>query len=172
MIRGGEQQHAAGLLGVREVVMLHYPDGELEDTKEFRKEIVRQIRRVQPEVVLCPEPYRKNLAWHRDNRISRTGDPGCCVSLRPGPPATSWNSGSRRAWSPTRQARSFFGGPNNLTPTSISATLIGAKVKAVLAHQSQNGNPYRGGGRGVCQRVGRQRWRRPRTTSTRRLSAK
>jgi LmbE family N-acetylglucosaminyl deacetylase len=68
--REAEQQEAAGSLGVREVVMLHYPDGELEDTKEFRKQIVRQIRRVQPEVVLCPEPYRKNLAWHRDHRIT------------------------------------------------------------------------------------------------------
>ena len=69
-IREAEQDRAAKILGVTDVVMLHRPDGELEDTHDFRKEIVRQIRRVQPQVVICPEPYRQNLAWHRDLRIT------------------------------------------------------------------------------------------------------
>ena len=68
--RRKEQAEAAGLLGVQELVHLHRPDGGLEDTSEFRKELVRQIRQVKPDVVLCPEPYRKNLAWHRDHRIA------------------------------------------------------------------------------------------------------
>ncbi len=68
--REREQVQAAWLLGVEDVVMLHYPDGELEDTPEFRKQIVREIRRVQPQVVICTEPYRRNLAWHRDHRIT------------------------------------------------------------------------------------------------------
>ena len=68
--REREQREAARLLGVREVVELHHPDGELEDNDDFRRELVRQVRRVRPDVVLCPEPYRKNLAWHRDNRIA------------------------------------------------------------------------------------------------------
>lgn len=67
--REKEQLDAARVLGVKDVVMLHHPDGELEDTSEFRKEIVRQVRMVRPEVVLCTEPYRMNLAWHRDHRI-------------------------------------------------------------------------------------------------------
>lgn len=65
-----EQVAAAQVLGVQDVVMLHYPDGELEDTTDFRKQIVRRIRQVQPQVVLCTEPYRRNLAWHRDHRIT------------------------------------------------------------------------------------------------------
>jgi LmbE family N-acetylglucosaminyl deacetylase len=68
-IREKEQLDAARILGVKNVVMLHHPDGELEDSSEFRKEIVRQIRLVRPQVVLCTEPYRMNLAWHRDHRI-------------------------------------------------------------------------------------------------------
>ena len=69
-VREAEQDSAAGILGVTDLVMLHRPDGELDDTHDFRKEIVRQIRRVRPQVVICPEPYRKNLAWHRDYRIA------------------------------------------------------------------------------------------------------
>ena len=68
--RQGEQAHAVRELGVQELVSLGRPDGGLEDTDDFRRELVRQIRQVQPDIVICPEPYRKNLAWHRDHRIA------------------------------------------------------------------------------------------------------
>ena len=68
--RRQEQTDAAGQLGVQEVVSLGRPDGGLEDVDDFRRELVRQIRQVRPDVVVCPEPYRKNLAWHRDSRIT------------------------------------------------------------------------------------------------------
>ena len=68
--REQEQLDAAQILGVKNVVMLHHPDGELEDTGDFRKEIVRQIRLVKPEVVLSTEPYPMNMLWHRDHRIT------------------------------------------------------------------------------------------------------
>lgn len=68
--REQEQLDAAKVLGVTHVEMLHIPDGELEDTREFRKAIVRQIRLIRPEVVLTTEPYRRNFNWHRDHRIA------------------------------------------------------------------------------------------------------
>jgi LmbE family N-acetylglucosaminyl deacetylase len=68
-IRQKEQQEAAEVLGVREVVFLGYPDQGLEDTAEFRKELVRQIRIFRPQTVAAPDPYRKYL-WHRDHRIA------------------------------------------------------------------------------------------------------
>jgi LmbE family N-acetylglucosaminyl deacetylase len=69
-IREKEQRAAADLLGVKDVVMLGYPDGDLEDSYEFRKDIVRAIRRFRPDTVLCPDPYRRNFYWHRDHRIT------------------------------------------------------------------------------------------------------
>ena len=69
-MRTGEQADAARELGIQEVVSLGRVDGALEDTDDFRRELVRHIRQVKPDVVLCPEPYRKNLAWHRDSRIA------------------------------------------------------------------------------------------------------
>ena len=68
-IREQEQQAAAKLLGVREVVFLRYPDQSLEDTPEFRKDIVRQIRTYQPATVVTADPYRRYI-WHRDHRIT------------------------------------------------------------------------------------------------------
>ena len=68
-IREQEQQAAAKLLGVREVIFLRYPDQSLEDTPEFRKEIVRLIRMYRPETVVTADPYRRYI-WHRDHRIT------------------------------------------------------------------------------------------------------
>jgi len=68
-IREQEQLAAAKLIGVREVIFLRYPDQSLEDTPEFRKEIVRLIRMYRPETVVTADPYRRYI-WHRDHRIT------------------------------------------------------------------------------------------------------
>jgi LmbE family N-acetylglucosaminyl deacetylase len=68
-IRRDEQLAAAKVLGVMDVVFLGYPDQGLEDTSEFRKEIVRQIRTYRPDIVGTTDPYRKYL-WHRDHRVA------------------------------------------------------------------------------------------------------
>ena len=68
-IREKEQRAAAKVLGVKEVVFLRFPDQELNDTPEFRKEIVRMIRLYRPELVAATDPYRRYV-WHRDHRIT------------------------------------------------------------------------------------------------------
>jgi LmbE family N-acetylglucosaminyl deacetylase len=68
-IREQEQLAAAKLLGVREVIFLRHPDQSLEDTPEFRKEIVRLIRMYKPETVITADLYRRYI-WHRDHRIT------------------------------------------------------------------------------------------------------
>lgn len=68
-IREQEQRAAAKLLGVREVIFLRYPDQTLEDTPEFRKELVRLIRMYKPETVVTVDPYRRYIL-HRDHRIT------------------------------------------------------------------------------------------------------
>ncbi|MFH2220296.1 MAG: PIG-L deacetylase family protein [Pseudomonadota bacterium] len=67
-IREKEQSDAAAVLGVSDVVFLRYPDQGLEDTPDFRKEIVRQIRKYQPGTIVTSDPYRRYI-WHRDHRI-------------------------------------------------------------------------------------------------------
>jgi LmbE family N-acetylglucosaminyl deacetylase len=69
-IREEEQRAAAWSLGVAEVVFLRHPDQSLEDTIEFRKELVRLIRRYRPHTVLTCDPYQRYFWWHRDHRIT------------------------------------------------------------------------------------------------------
>ena len=57
--RVGEQRAAADVLGVQDIVHLGYPDGYLMPTLELRRDIVRQIRRFQPDVVIAQNPQRR-----------------------------------------------------------------------------------------------------------------
>ncbi len=67
-IREKEQREAAKILGVKEVIFLGYEDQNIDETPEFRKEIVRLIRTYCPELIITSDPYRRYI-WHRDHRI-------------------------------------------------------------------------------------------------------
>ena len=68
-IREKEQLDAANVLRVGEVIFLRHPDQDLEDTPEFRKQIVRLIRMYRPDIVVTSDPYLRYI-WHRDHRIA------------------------------------------------------------------------------------------------------
>jgi LmbE family N-acetylglucosaminyl deacetylase len=68
-MREEEQRNAAQVLGVSEVIYLRFPDQGVEDTPQFRKELVRLIRMYRPDLVATTDPYRKYI-WHRDHRIT------------------------------------------------------------------------------------------------------
>ena len=68
-IREKEQGEAARVLGVKELIYLRHPDGGLEDSAEFRGQLVRAIRMHRPDTVFCPDPYRRGFYLHRDHRI-------------------------------------------------------------------------------------------------------
>lgn len=70
VIRSEEQNKAAEILGVRNVLKLGYPDGFLEDNSEFREKIVRAIRTYKPDVVLATDPLRTKFYLHRDHKIT------------------------------------------------------------------------------------------------------
>jgi len=71
-IRAQEQLNAAQALGVERVEFLGCPDGELEDTREVRRKVTAQIRRLRPDLIVTQNPNRTpNLyASHRDHRIT------------------------------------------------------------------------------------------------------
>jgi LmbE family N-acetylglucosaminyl deacetylase len=68
-IREQQQLAAAKLLGVREVVFLRHPDLGLEETPEFRNEILRLILKYRPEIVATCDPYHRIYVSNRDHRV-------------------------------------------------------------------------------------------------------
>ena len=73
-LREDEQRAANQVLGVKEAIFLHYPDGELEPTIPLRKELARLIRIHKPEVVLTGDPdgwfYGSEYFNHPDHRAA------------------------------------------------------------------------------------------------------
>ena len=61
-IRRAEQEAAAKAVGVDEVEFLGYPDGRLVASLDLRRDLARAIRRVRPDLVVCPSPERN---WER-----------------------------------------------------------------------------------------------------------
>lgn len=57
-IRKNEQRGAAEELGLKEVVFLDFPDGQLMPDMALRREIVRQIRRTRAYRLICQSPDR------------------------------------------------------------------------------------------------------------------
>ena len=66
--REAEQLEASKVLGISETVFLRYPDNELHlHQQELREAITRQIRRLQPDVIITHDPWRP-YALHSDHR--------------------------------------------------------------------------------------------------------
>lgn len=55
-IREAEQRAAAAVCGVHDLIFLGYPDGTVENTLALRKELVRIIRQVKPDVLVTMDP--------------------------------------------------------------------------------------------------------------------
>ena len=65
-LREAEQEAAAAELGIDRCIFLRVPDGHVEDGSEFRGQMVRVLREVQPELLITWDGYRGFN--HRDHR--------------------------------------------------------------------------------------------------------
>jgi LmbE family N-acetylglucosaminyl deacetylase len=73
-VRRKEQRAAANLLGVKSIIFLNEPDGELRATLQLRQQVVREVRRHRPQVVICPDPtayyFGNTYVNHPDHRAA------------------------------------------------------------------------------------------------------
>ncbi len=69
--REREALEAARALGIAEVAFLRRPDGEVEDTRDLRGELVAHIRRWRPAALFTHDPAHPYPPYltHRDHRI-------------------------------------------------------------------------------------------------------
>lgn len=72
--REAEQREAARILGIGEVLFLGRNDCELLPSLDVRRDLVREIRRVKPEVVVCGDPqswfFEDRYINHPDHRAA------------------------------------------------------------------------------------------------------
>ena len=70
--RAGEVRAAADALGLAGVELLGHPDGDLDRVPGLRDELVGVVRRLRPDVVICPDPtavfFGDGYVNHADHR--------------------------------------------------------------------------------------------------------
>jgi LmbE family N-acetylglucosaminyl deacetylase len=73
-VREAETAAAARVLGLASVQHFDYEDGEVADDRPLRLDLVRVVRALKPDVVLCPDPtavfFADGYINHRDHRVT------------------------------------------------------------------------------------------------------
>ena len=137
VVREREQLEAARVLGVREVVFLRHPDQGLEDTPEFRRDIVRQIRKYRPHTVVTASPYRRYI-WHRDHRI--TGQVTLDAVFPYARDYHAYPELIAEGFMPHKVREVLLWGSDDRNYHSDITQTFDVKIKALLCHRSQVGH--------------------------------
>jgi LmbE family N-acetylglucosaminyl deacetylase len=126
---------AADVLGLAGHTHLGTGDGELENTAQVRERIVATVRRVRPEVLVCPDPtavfFGDTYFNHRDHRVAGWAALDA-VSPAAGSPHYFPDAGPVHAVGEVLLSGTLE--PNGWV--DVTATMD-VKVRALLCHESQ-----------------------------------
>jgi LmbE family N-acetylglucosaminyl deacetylase len=149
--REAEQVAAGRVLGLTGVHFLRFPDGELEPSIGLRKAIVRALRKLQADVVMCqdPRPFVDDDGTylnHPDHRAAGQAALDAAFPAAGNPSAFRDLLAEGLEPHKVREVWLFFGGGKQANHfVDISAT-VEQKIQALAAHASQIGEWAASGG--------------------------
>ncbi len=137
-IREKEQLSSAKILGVKSVTFLKHVDGELFYDLKLRKEIVREIRRLKPDIVITHDPYQiysENFVNHSDHRAvgAATIDATFPASRNP----MTFPDLKKEGLEPHRVSEMYIMNMSNPNFAVDISKTVGTKIKAMAQHKSQ-----------------------------------
>jgi LmbE family N-acetylglucosaminyl deacetylase len=136
VIREEEQRAAAKVLGVSTCVFRGPPDGCVEDTAELRGELVREIRRFKPDVVVTWDPYRLGHN-HRDHRL--TGQAALDAAYPLSRSRLYYPEHLAEGLEPHRAKEALLAGSDRANYHVDVSDFFRTKMKALRCHKSQLG---------------------------------
>jgi LmbE family N-acetylglucosaminyl deacetylase len=133
--RADEMAHSAKVLELAGHHTLGHPDGEIENDTALREQLVRFVRELRPDAVLCPDPtavlFGEEYLNHRDHRVT-----GFAVLDALSPAAALPHYFPLAG--PVHQAQvAYLSGTLEPTVWVDVSSSIGQKVAAVSCHKSQ-----------------------------------
>lgn len=136
-LREQEQSEAARRLNVSDVVFLRYPDGEVPHDIVLRGDIVKMIRKYQPDVVITHDGFRP-YALHPDHRHVglTTTDAVYPCARDPWAYPEHFDEG----YDTWKVAEIWFTGPEHPDKFVDITDSIDGKIDALKAHVSQVGD--------------------------------
>ena len=142
-LREAEQRAAARILGVREVVFLDYRDGELEPSLKLRGDIVREVRRYRPEVVITPDPTNRFSRGlypnHADHRV--VGDVALDALFPAAGGRLYYPEHFAEGLAPHKVSEVYLTLTNEPDTWVDTTDLIELRIKALCCHASQIKDP-------------------------------
>ena len=138
-----EQRKAAELCGVKQVLFMGEEDGFLRPTRSIRKRVTREIRRIRPEIIICPHPDRylvgDGYINHPDHRNAGL------VALEAIFPAADnpmfYPDMADEGYLPHQISQLYVSGHDQPNVRIDITEDIDLKIQAILCHKSQISNP-------------------------------
>jgi LmbE family N-acetylglucosaminyl deacetylase len=138
-----EQRQAAEVLGVKQVLFMGEEDGFLRPTRSIRKRVTREIRRIRPELIVCPHPDRyfsgTGYINHPDHRNAGL------VALEAIFPAADnpmfYPDMADEGYLPHKISQLYVTGHEEPNIQIDIGEAVELKIQAILCHKSQIGNP-------------------------------
>ena len=140
--RRTEQQAAAKVTGISDVIFLGFEDGFVEDSHELRRDMIREIRRFQPDVVVGMDPttyyYAQRYVNHPDHRA--VGE-AFLAAVNPGATTVPLYREELydKGFGPHQVKACLLGFTNHADYHVDITEHLDTKVKAIMAHTSQMG---------------------------------
>jgi LmbE family N-acetylglucosaminyl deacetylase len=150
-LREAEQSAAGAVLGLASVRYLRFPDGELVATLQLRRAIVRVIRELRADIVLCQDPRSlvdddSTYLNHPDHRAAGQAALDAVFPAAGNPSAFRGLLAEGLKAHKVREVWLYFTGGEHVNHfVDITATLE-QKISALAAHDSQIGDWARSGG--------------------------
>ncbi len=139
--RKKEERAAARILGVKEVFFLKYKDTELEPSMALKRDIVRHIRKLKPDIVVTHDPTfvysRRGFINHSDHRATGIATIDAVYPLAKN--KFSFEGLERKGLKLHKVKELYLTNFENGNETVDISGVIDLKVKAVARHKSQFG---------------------------------
>jgi len=141
--RQAEQRAAASVIGAKDVMFLHNRDGELANTPDVRRDIVREIRRWKPQIIVTCDPttyFRMGtFINHADHRAA-----GAATIDAIFPAAGNrmyFPELIRDGFEPHAPKEVWMSGPNDPNTWVDVTDTVEVKIAALKEHKSQIKDP-------------------------------
>jgi LmbE family N-acetylglucosaminyl deacetylase len=139
--RAREADAAARVLRVDSYASLDYPDGCVENDDELRGRLVEHIRRLRPDILVCPDPtavfFGDRYVNHHDHRIVGWAVLDACA------PAAASPLYYPEAGPPHQVQTLLLSGTLEPDVWIDIAPAVDRKIEALLCHESQVGTDER-----------------------------
>lgn len=138
-----EQRNAAAACGIKDVLFMGEEDGFLRATRDIRRRVTREIRRIRPQLIICQDPDRYLVGDHYINHADHRN--AGLVTLEALFPAADnpmfYPEMADEGYAPHKVSQLYVHGASDTAVRIDITAVIEKKIEAILCHKTQIDDP-------------------------------